>query len=133
MVGGAIWGYCAIGSVESAMTPTSVITMLITPAKIGRSIKKWGKFIALAPEDVRLSLWLFGWRGAGRLCRGLFRNWLNRHPRLDQLQPCRNHLLTVLQSTLHDPFAFENRSGLDSATLQSVVRFHHEDVLHALL
>src|ERR1700704_292800 len=101
MVGGAIWGYCAIGSVESAITPTSVMTILITPAKIGRSIKKCGKFMALAPEDVRLSLWLFGWRGGrrvfgwrsggllfgwrggGRLCRRLFRNGLNRHPWLD--------------------------------------------------
>ena len=47
MVGGAMSGYCEIGSVESAITPTSVMTMLITPAKIGRSMKKWGKFIAI--------------------------------------------------------------------------------------
>src|SRR6266536_5488069 len=45
MVGGAISGYWAIGSVESAMTPMSVMTMLMTPAKIGRSMKKCGKFI----------------------------------------------------------------------------------------
>src|SRR6266550_7080896 len=45
MVGGAISGYCAMGSVESAMTPTSVMTMLMTPAKIGRSMKKCGKFM----------------------------------------------------------------------------------------
>src|SRR5882762_9671149 len=45
MVGGAISGYCAMGSVESAMTPTSVMTMLMTPAKMGRSMKKCGKFI----------------------------------------------------------------------------------------
>jgi hypothetical protein len=30
------------------MTPTSVMTMLITPAKIGRSMKKCGKFMAIA-------------------------------------------------------------------------------------
>jgi hypothetical protein len=47
MVGGAISGYCAIGSVNSAMAPTSVMTMLITPAKIGRSMKKCGKFIEM--------------------------------------------------------------------------------------
>jgi hypothetical protein len=35
-----------MGSVESAMTPTSVMTMLITPAKIGRSMKKCGKFMS---------------------------------------------------------------------------------------
>jgi hypothetical protein len=28
------------GSVESAITPTSVMTMLMTPAKIGRSMKE---------------------------------------------------------------------------------------------
>jgi hypothetical protein len=45
IVGGAISGYCAIGSVHSAMAPTSVITIEMTPAKIGRSMKKWLKFI----------------------------------------------------------------------------------------
>src|SRR5256885_16637933 len=34
-----------MGSVESAITPTNVMTMLITPAKIGRSMKKCGKFM----------------------------------------------------------------------------------------
>src|SRR5204863_1136853 len=51
IVGGAISGYCAIGSVESAITPTSVMTMLMTPAKIGRSIKKCGKFTELQIAD----------------------------------------------------------------------------------
>src|SRR6266496_2239257 len=45
MVGGAISGYCAIGSVEGAMTPMDGIKMLVSPAKIGRSMKKCGKFI----------------------------------------------------------------------------------------
>src|SRR6266404_1317319 len=34
-----------MGRVESAITPTSVMTMLITPAKMGRSMKKCGKFM----------------------------------------------------------------------------------------
>src|SRR5947207_7763917 len=92
MVGGAISGYCAMGRVESAMTPTSVMTMLITPAKIGRSMKKCGKFIAIAvaPEPrsfgvwslsgARLRVWLSGTRWLWLW------HWRNVHPGLHQLQ-----------------------------------------------
>src|SRR5207302_5539333 len=38
-VGGAISGYCAIGSVMSAMPPARVITIDSTEAKIGRLMK----------------------------------------------------------------------------------------------
>ena len=34
-VGGAIWGYCATGSVGRAMAPSRVITIEITAAKTG--------------------------------------------------------------------------------------------------
>ena len=39
-VGGAISGYCAIGSVKIAMAPTITVTMERTAAKTGRSMKK---------------------------------------------------------------------------------------------
>src|SRR5437016_5005429 len=112
MVGGAISGYCAMGSVESAMTPTSVMTMLITPAKIGRSMKKCGKFMARRPVDGPLSLRLVGLRGDGRrLRRRVLRNRLNSHTGLQQLQTRRDNFLAILQTVLHDPFSFENTSG----------------------
>src|SRR5579863_6894364 len=38
-VGGAIGGYCAIGSVESATAPASVTRIEMTAAKTGRSMK----------------------------------------------------------------------------------------------
>ena len=38
--GGAMVGYCAIGSVRMASAPASMITMAMTVAKIGRSMKK---------------------------------------------------------------------------------------------
>src|SRR5262245_45787129 len=38
-VGGAIWGYIAIGKAQSAMAPASVIAIERTVAKIGRSMK----------------------------------------------------------------------------------------------
>ena len=37
---GAICGYCEIASVLSANTPASMMTMAMTQAKIGRSMKK---------------------------------------------------------------------------------------------
>ena len=36
-----------MGRVKSAIAPTSVMTILITPAKIGRSMKKCGKFMEI--------------------------------------------------------------------------------------
>src|SRR5437763_4029546 len=95
-------GYCAMGSVESAIAPTSVMTILITPAKIGRSMKKCGKFIAIAvaPEPssffarclkvARLCVWPTGRRWFG------YRR--DRQSGLDQLQTGRHDLLTLLQS-----------------------------------
>src|ERR1700730_8708921 len=46
-VGGAISGYSVIGSARSEMYPTSVRMIEITPAKIGRSTKKWENRIGL--------------------------------------------------------------------------------------
>ncbi len=40
IVGGVICGYCARGSVKTAMPPASVTTIDSTLAKIGRSMKK---------------------------------------------------------------------------------------------
>ena len=113
MVGGAISGYCAIGSVESAIAPTSVMTMLITPAKIGRSMKKCGKFMALrvAASSRHFSVcgferrWSSSPRWHGRL---LPAPAVTVIPGLQQLQPRRDNLLAVLQSAFHDPFAFED-------------------------
>jgi hypothetical protein len=40
MLGGVIGGYWAIGNVKTAILPANVMTMDITAAKIGRSMKK---------------------------------------------------------------------------------------------
>src|SRR5206468_4496616 len=108
MVGGAISGYWAIGSVESAITPTSVMTMLMTPAKIGRSIKKCGKFTALTLRPGSPSFWVLGWSGARlrlRSGRCFLRHRRNFHSRLQQLQARRDYFLTVFEPALYDPFA----------------------------
>src|SRR5882724_6075838 len=125
-------GYCAIGSVESAITPTRVMTILITPAKIGRSMKKCGKFMAIAvaaPPSffvLRLRRAFLRVRAASGRLLG---NRLHFHSRLKQLQARRNDFLAVLQSAFHDAFAFKKAAGLKVTPFDSTVGFHHERVL----
>src|SRR5260370_39963928 len=49
MVGGAICGYWAIGSVNTAIAPAMIHTIERTIAKTGRSIKKCAIFIGALP------------------------------------------------------------------------------------
>src|SRR5437773_12213498 len=103
MVGGAISGYWAIGSVESAITPMSVMTMLMTPAKIGRSIKKCGKFTAFTPRLGSPSFWVCGWSGARlrlRSGRCFLRHRCNFHSRLQQLETRGDNFLSLFQPVL---------------------------------
>src|SRR6201987_4189692 len=136
MVGGAISGYCAIGSVESAMTPTSVMTMLITPAKIGRSMKKCGKFMPTAGPAapsflvLRFSDAFLCVRFAGR---SLFRYRRDFHSGLQKLQTCRDNFLAVLQSAFHDPFSFKQTTGLEVTTFDGIIGLHDEYVFQPLL
>src|SRR6266404_9467020 len=136
MVGGAISGYCAMGSVESAMTPTSVITMLITPAKIGRSMKKCGKFMstAVAPAPslfvLRFSDAFLCLRSAGRR---LFRYRRDFHSGLQQLQTGRDNFLAVLQSAFHNPFSFEKTTSLEVTAFDGVIGLRDEYVFQPLL
>src|SRR5207244_571715 len=129
-------GYCAIGSVESAMTPTSVMTILITPAKIGRSMKKCGKFMPTAVAAPP-SFFVLRSRGAFpcvRAARGrLLGNRLHFHSRLQQLQARRDNLLAVFQTGFHYTFAFEHTPGLEVTTFNGVIGLHHERVFQALL
>ena len=48
MIGGAISGYCAIGSRRKATPPRMTKTIETTAAKIGRSMKKWEIFMGAA-------------------------------------------------------------------------------------
>jgi hypothetical protein len=52
---GAISGYWLIGSENAAIVPTITMTIEMTAAKTGRSMKKWANFIGL-----RLLRWLQG-------------------------------------------------------------------------
>src|SRR3954449_9508988 len=48
-VGGAISGYSVMGRARKEIAPTRVSMIEMTPAKIGRSIKKWENRIMTAP------------------------------------------------------------------------------------
>src|SRR6202011_522141 len=132
MDGGAMSGYCAMGSVESAMTPTSVMTMLITPAKIGRSMKKCGKFIAIgvALEPPSFSSW--GWSGArfGVSSAGgrLFGHRRDFHSGLQQLQARGDNFLAVFQPALYNTFTFEKGAGFKVSPVDRTIGFHHKRV-----
>src|SRR5438128_11609853 len=107
-----------MGSVESAITPTSVMTMLMTPAKIGRSMKKCGKFIATAVASQPRSFCgrrLSSARLSVRSGRCFLRHRCNFHSRLEQLETRRDNFLPVFESALYDPFAFESACRLQGA------------------
>src|SRR5207237_1046597 len=136
MVGGAISGYWAIGSVESAITPTRVMTMLMTPAKIGRSIKKCGKFTGLTPRPGSPSFWILGWSGAPvrlRSGRCFLRHRCDFHSRLQQLETRGDNFLSVFESVPYDPFAFESACRLESAAFDRIIGFHDEGIFQPLL
>src|ERR1700693_3311696 len=50
MVGGTTSGYSLMGKRHMAINPTRKITIESTPAKMGRRMKKWEKFIVLSPK-----------------------------------------------------------------------------------
>src|SRR6266516_7088635 len=119
-----------MGSVASAITPTSVMTMLITPAKIGRSMKKWGKFMArLTSDDELVSLRSASLSGGGRLLR----NRLHGHTSLQQLHARADNFLAILQPVFHNPFSFEKTPSLQVTAFDSIIGLDDECVFQSLL
>src|SRR6266480_5907248 len=112
------------------------MTMLMTPAKIGRSIKKCGKFTALTPRPGSPSFWVLGWSGARlrvRSGRCFLRHRCNFHSRLQQLQARGDNFLPVFEPVLYDPLAFESACRLEGAAFDRVIGLDHERVLLTLL
>src|SRR5437763_15105317 len=121
-----------MGSVEIATTPTRVMTILITPATSGRSMKKCGKFMPIAVAAPS-SFFVLRLRGAfvcvRAACGRLLGNGLHFHSRLQQLQTRRDDFVSIFQSAFHNPLAFEKAAGLKVTPFDSTVGFHHERVL----
>src|SRR6266550_61652 len=108
-VGGAISGYCAMGNWNTAIPPTSTMTMESTAAKIGRRMKKWEKFIGTETE-VNSVLW-FG----GRL-------WIHQNTGSHAHQSFNDDLFARLQPLLDDPQPVNQRADLHRAELDFFLR-----------
>src|SRR5437867_11475298 len=103
------------------MTPTSVMTILITPAKIGRSMKKCGKFMAIAVTPEPRSFCAFRLSDDRLRVRLAGRRWLgyrrHAHTSLQHLQSRGDNFLAVFKPALHDSFAFGQRAGFCGTAL----------------
>src|SRR4029077_16923670 len=57
----------------------------------------------------------------------------HRHSGLQQLQPGRDNFLAVLQTAFHNPFSFEQTTGLEVTTFDGIIGLHDEYVFQPLL
>src|SRR5882762_7120384 len=94
--GGAIGGYCSIGSVKTDKAPATMIRMAMTIAKIGRSMKNLAMLLGLSG-------------GYRRLDRA------HDHSRLHLLHPGHDHPLAFVQSALYHPSVAQGAGRLDDA------------------
>src|SRR6266853_2872421 len=102
-VGGAISGYCAIGNWNTAIPPTSTMTMERTAAKIGRRMKKWEKFM---PSETGGSILCF----SERFC-------IHQDARTHAHQPFNDDLFARFQAGIHDPQSVDDRASLHRTEL----------------
>src|ERR1700733_2123519 len=110
MAGGAMLGYCAMGSVVMASPPISMMTMASTQAKTGRSMKK----LTMAG-----GLLCGGLSGRGlRLRRLLIRRsvLLGHHfgAGLRRLDPFDDDAVPGLEPRSHQPLIADSAIGLES-------------------
>src|SRR5437879_4263616 len=126
MLGGVICGYCAMGNVQTAIPPASVMTIDSTAAKIGRSMKKRENTAALRRSATLIR--------AGSVSDGLFLPSLTlralisaAHLRLDfhvaphLLQAADDDALVRLEALLNDPQVIVQRADADVAHVHLVV------------
>src|SRR6266498_208614 len=105
-VGGAISGYCAMGNWNTAINPTSTMTIERTAAKIGRRMKKWEKFMAIPPSV-----------GHGSLRRTFPQFRLHHDSRTHAQQSFNDDLFTWLQPLLNHAQAVDHWADLYRAKL----------------
>src|SRR5436309_3100760 len=119
-VGGAISGYCAMGNWNTAIPPTSTMTMEMTAAKTGRRIKKWEKFMARSE----------------RICGGSFcfpQLCVHRDARPHAHQSFNDDLFARLQSGFHDAQPLNDRADCHRPELDLFIRGDDIDKLLRLV
>src|ERR1700730_4038211 len=129
MAGGAMLGYCAMGSVVMASAPISMMTMASTHAKTGRSMKKLttaGALLCGVPSG----------RGS-RLRRLLIRRPVLLGHHLDaglrRLDPVDDDAVPGIEPGSHQPLIADSAIGLESPQLDGIVRTHQECIGRAFL
>src|SRR5438034_10878890 len=99
------------------MTPTSVMTILITPAKIGRSMKKCRKFMAIAVTPEPWSFCAFRLSDDRLRVRLAGRRWLgcrrHSHSRLQRLQTRGENSRAVFKRGLNDTVGCQHQDGVN--------------------
>ena len=120
-VGGAIFGYCATGRLNKAMTPTNTVTIAITDAKIGRSMKNLGiPPIRILSATIRVPH-----------CRSPVAKPLGSDLRLncltgmEKLQSFSNHAILRLQAFEDCELAVVDLSDRDFAVFDFIVAVDH--------
>src|SRR5579859_5617208 len=99
--GGAIGGYCAIGRAMIARIPAMLMTMAITTAKIGRSMKKRDT-LGLLPRR-HGGLCAARWPECGMDRGGSGGRHLHQRARLGRLQTFDDQAVTGRQAGCHEP------------------------------
>src|SRR6201995_2704176 len=99
-------GYCSTGRLKAAMAPASMITMAMTQAKTGRSMKK---------REIPMAYRLLLGRG-GRY----------RHVGHDLLQSIDNHLVARFEAGQHLPAAVHGTAGGEDAQAGDILLIHNQ-------
>src|SRR5206468_10562847 len=122
IVGGTTSGYSLMGSRHTAIAPTMKITIESTPAKMGRRMKKWEKFM--------ISL-MFGDLEAVVARHFLLRGYW--HAGADALQPVDDNLFAPFQSRADYALALDRWTEFDRLVSDSVSGGDCEHVLLRLI
>ena len=113
IVGGTTSGYSAMGSRNIASSPMMKMAMDSTPAKIGRRMKKWAKFMSV--ENVCRTCRRNQRLAVCRPAREAFIVSLlgrHRHPRTDPFQAVDDNFFAGLQAGTDDALAVNQRPQL---------------------
>src|SRR6185437_16628310 len=116
--GGAMSGYWATGRKAIDSAPASMITMAMTQAKIGRSMKKRDMALRPAAALTRGSGGTRGRRAGG--------NRAHLGPGLDALQALDDHPVAGLEALGHQPVGTDGLGDLDRAQFGLVLVADHQ-------
>src|SRR5579884_1392906 len=123
-VGGTTSGYSLTGNRQSASKPTKKIMADKTPAKMGRRMKKFEKFIVV---PLQADLLRSHAAGLGLVLRR------NRHSRMDALQAIDDDFVAFRNAGSNDPFAFDFRAEFHRLISDGIARGQCQNIFAGLV